>query len=168
MSSGGYNFSFIIFKEELKLKIPWKSLYTESVKATIDGLTILVAPKSSVVYDAEREKKENRDSKLKQVKRLIELETNKLKAKIEEEASKNPEGDSFTERIQIQIVRNLELTIKNIHIRYEDDFSKPEHPFSAGVTLDAIEIRVRNPIVFFYNQKYCFLILKSSRLNLNS
>jgi vacuolar protein sorting-associated protein 13A/C len=136
------NWILFVIEEELKLKIPWKSLYTESVKATIDGLTILVAPKSSVVYDPEREKKENRDSKIKQVKRLIELEKNKLKAKIEEEASKSPDGDTFTERIQIQIIRNLELTIKNIHVRYEDDFSKPDHPFSGGITLDAIEIRV--------------------------
>ena len=42
----------------------------------------------------------------------------------------------------MQIIRNLELQIQNLHIRYEDDFSKPEHPFSAGITLDAIEIKV--------------------------
>lgn len=60
----------------MKIKIPWKSLYTESVKVLIDGLTILIAPKSSVQYDAEREKKENIDNKLKQVKKLIDLEKN--------------------------------------------------------------------------------------------
>lgn len=42
----------------------------------------------------------------------------------------------------MQIIRNLELQIQNIHIRYEDDYSKPEHPFSAGITLDSIEIKV--------------------------
>ena len=41
----------------------------------------------------------------------------------------------------MQILRNLELQISNIHIRYEDDFSKPEHPFSAGFTLNKIEIK---------------------------
>lgn len=41
----------------------------------------------------------------------------------------------------MQIIRNLELQISNIHIRYEDDFSKPEHPFSAGFTLNKIEIK---------------------------
>jgi hypothetical protein len=63
-----------MLKEILKIKIPWKSLYTESVKVLIDGLTILIAPKSSVQYDAEREKKEHLDNKLKQVKKLIDLE----------------------------------------------------------------------------------------------
>ncbi len=131
-------------------------MYTESVKATIDGLTILVAPKSSVAYDAERENKELRDSKMAEVKRLLEAEKFKTQQKPKNQDNVNQESDgsdTFTERIQMQIVRNLELTIKNIHIRYEDDFSKPSHPFSAGFTLDAIEIRVNTfdleTIVFF-------------------
>lgn len=41
----------------------------------------------------------------------------------------------------MQILRNIELQISNIHIRYEDEFSKPEHPFSAGFTLDSIGIK---------------------------
>ena len=57
-----------------------------------------------------------------------------------EAASKAEQNDTFTERLQMQILRNLELKISNIHIRYEDDFSKPEHPFSTGFTLNKIEI----------------------------
>lgn len=64
-------------KEKLKLSIPWKSLYHESVKVSIDGLTILVSPKSSLTYDEDREKKESHDNKLNEVKRLLELEKNK-------------------------------------------------------------------------------------------
>jgi vacuolar protein sorting-associated protein 13A/C len=40
----------------------------------------------------------------------------------------------------MQIMRNLELHIKDVHIRYEDNYSKPEHPFSFGFTLNSIEI----------------------------
>lgn len=106
-------------------------------------MTILVAPKSSGSYDADREKKEQRDRKLGEVKRLLELEKSKTQQQQgqEEAADSSSGGDTFTERIQMQVIRNLELTIKNIHVRYEDDFSKPEHPFAAGFTLDSIEIR---------------------------
>lgn len=125
------------------MKIPWKSLYTESVKVTIDGLTILIAPKSSIKYDAERDKKEQIDNKLNEVKKILELEKEKLESKKGENVkSQADKQDTFTERIQLQVIRNLELQIKNIHVRYEDDFSKPEHPFSAGITLDSVEIRV--------------------------
>jgi hypothetical protein len=41
---------------------------------------VLIAPKSSVSYDAEREKRENIDNKLTQVKKLLEMEKNKEKS----------------------------------------------------------------------------------------
>lgn len=131
----------------MKLKIPWKSLYTESVKVTIDGLTILIAPKSSTKYDSERDKKERIEKKLNEVKDILEAEKAKSeKSNDKDKSSASEKQDTFTERIQLQVIRNLELQIRNIHIRFEDDFSKPEHPFSAGITLDSIEIRVSQPL----------------------
>lgn len=131
----------------MTLKIPWKSLYTESVKASIDGLTILVAPKSSLSFDEDLDKKESRDRKLKEVKRLIELEKSKVKTKLEQDDD-DQKSDTFGERIQMQVMRNLELEIKNIHIRYEDDYTKPMYPFSAGVTLNSIEIKVNEYLLY--------------------
>ena len=49
-----------------------------------------------------------------------------------EDAQKN---ESFTSSLITKIVDNLQITVRNIHIRYEDDLSNPEHPFSAGLTL---------------------------------
>ena len=42
----------------------------------------------------------------------------------------------------MQIIRNIELQIHDLHIRFEDNYSKPEHPFSLGITLKGIEIKV--------------------------
>lgn len=33
---------------------------------------------------------------------------------------------------------NLQLSITNIHVRYEDDVTNPGHPFSCGITLDKL------------------------------
>lgn len=96
-------------------------------------------------YDAERDKLERIESKLNEVKKIVDTESQKNasnKSKEAEKAAAAAKQDTFTERIQMQVIRNLELQIKNIHIRYEDDFSKPEFPFSAGFMLDTIEIRV--------------------------
>ena len=57
-------------------------MYYESVKVSVDGLTILVSPKSSIKYDDETEMKEARDTKLNEVKRLLELEKNKEKSNL--------------------------------------------------------------------------------------
>lgn len=123
-------------------------------------MTILVAPKASIKYDAESEKRELRDSKIKEVKRLIELEKSKTESKEAKEADSGQQQDTFSERIQMQIIRNLELEIKNIHIRYEDNFSKPEHPFSAGFTLNSIEIKTTDEN---WNPTY----LKEDRTHIN-
>lgn len=127
-------------------------MYYESVKVSIDGLTILAAPKSSVQYNPENEKKEIRDIKLKELKKLLELEKSKVAESQHDEDSSGEKQDTFTERLQMQIMRNLELHIANIHIRYEDDFSKPEHPFSAGFTLSSIDIKVN--CLFFKLMNY--------------
>ncbi len=44
-------------------------------------------------------------------------------------------NQSFTSSLITKIVDNLQFTVRNIHIRYEDSLSNPEHPFSAGITL---------------------------------
>jgi hypothetical protein len=36
------------------------------------------------------------------------------------------------------VIGNLQLSIANVHIRYEDALTNPEHPFACGITLDRI------------------------------
>ncbi len=50
--------------------------------------------------------------------------------------------DTFVERMQLQVIRNLELSIRNIHIVYEDKSTKPNHPFAFGITLNYITLHV--------------------------
>lgn len=48
---------------------------------------------------------------------------------------KEDKKDTFTEKLVTQIIKNLQVTIKDIHLRYEDNFSDPRNPFSLGFTL---------------------------------
>lgn len=51
-------------------------------------------------------------------------------------------GDSFAEKLATQIVRNLQVKVRNIHIRYEDFYTTPETPFAVGITLDNLSFQV--------------------------
>lgn len=51
--------------------------------------------------------------------------------------------DSFLEKFIAHIIKNLQIQIKNIHLRYEDGHSNPNHPFSIGVSLAELLFRVR-------------------------
>ncbi|ROW06980.1 hypothetical protein VMCG_04047 [Cytospora schulzeri] len=57
-----------------------------------------------------------------------------VKIFIEDEEQKK--SQSFTESLVTKIVDNLQVTVKNIHVRYEDSISAPGHPFALGVTLE--------------------------------
>lgn len=59
----------------------------------------------------------------------------------------------------VQIIKNLQIKIQNIHFRYEDGYTNPEHPISFGVSLAELQFHVCRffrdlQLYFFYdNQK---------------
>ncbi|CAF0945953.1 unnamed protein product [Adineta ricciae] len=131
------------YLERLVLEVPWKSIYTSSTKATVDGLFLLVVPKTEVEYDAKRDEKEQHEAKMKEVHLVEQLRKDKEAEKNSDAPATN--NDTYMERIQLQIIRNLELSIQNIHIVYEDRSTKPSHPFAVGITLDYIKLHTTTP-----------------------
>uniref|UniRef100_A0A8C2WAR4 Vacuolar protein sorting 13 homolog A n=1 Tax=Cyclopterus lumpus TaxID=8103 RepID=A0A8C2WAR4_CYCLU len=101
--------------ENLQLKIPWKNLYTQSVEATLDGVYLLIVPTSSIKYDAAKEEKQLQEARQRELQRIEET---KLKADPNLEKQ-----DTFVEKLVTQVIKNLQVKISNIHVRYEDDVS---------------------------------------------
>lgn len=55
--------------------------------------------------------------------------------------SDQPKADpTFVEKLSAQIIRNVQIKIKNIHIRYEDKVTTPNNPFCLGITLKNLEM----------------------------
>uniref|UniRef100_A0A4W3HUG4 Vacuolar protein sorting 13 homolog C n=1 Tax=Callorhinchus milii TaxID=7868 RepID=A0A4W3HUG4_CALMI len=97
----------------LTLKIPWKNLYSEAVVATLDGLYVLVVPEGSIQYDAEKEEKQFQENKQKELLRIEDA--------LQKAAEKEEKKDSFVEKLATQVIKNLQIKITSIHVRYEDD-----------------------------------------------
>ncbi|XP_066503943.1 intermembrane lipid transfer protein VPS13C isoform X2 [Hoplias malabaricus] len=49
--------------------------------------------------------------------------------------------DTFAEKLVTQVIKNLQIKITSIHIRYEDDVTDPERPLSMGVTLSELSLQ---------------------------
>ncbi|MCJ8738024.1 hypothetical protein PDJAM_G00030860 [Pangasius djambal] len=49
--------------------------------------------------------------------------------------------DTFAEKLFTQIIKNLQVKISSIHIRFEDDVSDPQKPLSVGVTLSELSLQ---------------------------
>ncbi|ESO10807.1 hypothetical protein HELRODRAFT_72498 [Helobdella robusta] len=119
---------------QLKLKIPWKNLYTEPTIALLDGLYIIAVPNSSIAYDEAKEQKAMWEAKQKELNKIEEAK----KIEAEKYQPKDPKKDTFAEKLTANVIKNLEVKVTNIHVRYEDAFTNPKYPFSIGVTLKEV------------------------------
>jgi len=61
-----------------------------------------------------------------------------LKATNSPSAQPSVQSKSYLQRLVTKILDNLEVSVKNVHIRYEDAVSLPGHVISAGVTLSEL------------------------------
>lgn len=126
--------------DKLTLKIPWKNLYGEAVVATLEGLYLLIVPGASIKYDAEKEEKYLQDNKQKELARIEEA----LKKAAEKDKTKEEKKDTFLEKLATQVIKNVQVKITGIHVKYEDDITDPQCPISLGITLGELSLLTTN------------------------
>lgn len=122
---------------ELTLQIPWSNLKGKPVKVTIEDVYLLASPILQDNYNHEEEIRRELALKFQKLNDLeIMNKANPTNSLSPEDAAKN---ESFTESLVTKIVDNLQVQIKNIHIRYEDTENIfTDNPYAIGITLDEL------------------------------
>ncbi|MBW0566574.1 hypothetical protein O181_106289 [Austropuccinia psidii MF-1] len=119
----------------LVLTVLWTALGSRPFKEAIDNIYLLAIPSSKNKFDPED------DERCKQATKMEDLKNSELLLSSTagtpgntstEEAEKN---EFSVAAMTKNIIENLQLKIKNVHIHYEDKISVPGHPFSIGLTL---------------------------------
>ena len=118
---------------DLTLVIPWSNLRGAPVKVFVEDVFLLASPKEEAEYDEEEEERRKQRLKREKLDSAELLKERNQAGMSPEEVKKN---QSFTQSLVTKIVDNLQVTVKNIHIRYEDSISAPGHPFALGLTLE--------------------------------
>uniref|UniRef100_A0A669QMQ5 Vacuolar protein sorting 13 homolog A n=1 Tax=Phasianus colchicus TaxID=9054 RepID=A0A669QMQ5_PHACC len=138
---------FCVFLGQLNLQIPWQNLYTQPVEAVLDGVYLLIVPTASIKYDAEKEAKQLMEARQRELQRIEEA-----KQKIaEQDKVKEEKQDTFVEKLVTQVIKNLQVKISNIHVRYEDDITNRNNPLSFGISLQNLSLQlVRLDNLFAY------------------
>ena len=85
-------------------------------------------------YDKEKEEKAEQEAKMAKISAIEEA---KQRDKLFNQ--KKEDGDTFVQKLFANILKNLTVKIRKIHIRYEDRQTNSEN-FGAGITLDSLEI----------------------------
>jgi len=116
----------------LTLSIPWSNLRGKPVRVNIEDVFLLAAPKMEDNYDVQEEEKRAAAVKLEKLESAELLKERNTEGMSQEEQKKQ---QSFTASLTTAIVDNLQVSIKNVHIRYEDAVATPGHAFAVGLTL---------------------------------
>ncbi|XP_075230691.1 vacuolar protein sorting 13C isoform X2 [Lycorma delicatula] len=119
---------------KLVLKIPWKNLYSAPTEASIEKLFLLVVPHQEIKYDPEKEEKWKQEAKQAEIAKVEAAK----KRELEKDQPKT--DDTFAEKLVAQIIRNVQISIKDIHIRFEDKVTDPSSPFALGITLHNLTV----------------------------
>ena len=132
----------------LEIDIPWLSPLSGSYTVLLEGLHLLLVPSTSVQYNEIEEHESKLDVKRRQLQRA---EDARALSEAQKEGKDRPEGvdnqnkesDGFLQKLIANFIKNLDVTINKVHIRYEDrnPNSDAHKPFAAGITLDQLLLK---------------------------
>lgn len=116
----------------LTLSIPWSNLKSKSVRVLVENVSLIAAPRD---VDAACEAGEE-DARMQAVKLAKLAQSELLALPADKPGDENSQKtESFLSSLITRIVDNVQVTVRNIHVRYEDALSNPACPFAVGITL---------------------------------
>ncbi|KAJ7169902.1 vacuolar protein sorting-associated protein 13 [Mycena filopes] len=114
------------------LSLHWMNLGNQPVEVMIEDVYLLVVPSPQSNDDPDEEERRAQAAK---AERVENAELLHMRGQAESSSDDTPQSQGLLQSLTAKIINNLQVTVKNIHIRYEDKLSVPGHPFAAGVTL---------------------------------
>ncbi|CAR29401.1 ZYRO0G07810p [Zygosaccharomyces rouxii] len=122
---------------DLVLNVPWSSLKNKPVKVNIEDCYLLCTPRDfDSLHSAEQVERELR-VKLQSLARWEVA--SQARAAADDSNSHKDQNESFMQSLITKVVDNVQVSIKNIHIRYEDMSSNlSKEPCSVGITLNEL------------------------------
>ncbi|KAI8384441.1 uncharacterized protein BYT42DRAFT_612143 [Radiomyces spectabilis] len=121
---------------ELTLNIPWSNLKGKPVMVDIKDVYVLAVPRNESTMTTEELQQRQYEAKM---RKLANAElVDRGRAVEPTDNTKDAQNETFVNQLVTKILNNLQFSITNIHIRYEDDVSAPGHRFAAGITLSEL------------------------------
>jgi vacuolar protein sorting-associated protein 13A/C len=122
----------------LKATVPWMSLSSSPVEIILDSLMVILVSKPK--YEWEIYDQIGKNIKKEIINEFAEVLLDTLRKGESEEETENK---GFVERLTMKILDNLQIKIRNIHIRYEvsAETNISDHTgFALGIKLDQLNI----------------------------
>ncbi|KAG0682611.1 hypothetical protein C6P40_000285 [Pichia californica] len=158
----------------LTMQIPWSNLKSKPVKILIQDVYLLVSATLPNFNESNKDTQIEKDLRIKRQK-LQDLEILSQNQSLDSiDPNDKLKNETFTDSLISKIIDNLQITIKNIHIRYEDKNCFTKLPYALGFTLDELsavstdENWIKNFIQNISNISRKLLLLKSLTIYLDT
>ncbi|KIM48205.1 hypothetical protein M413DRAFT_439924 [Hebeloma cylindrosporum] len=114
------------------LSLHWMNLGNQPVEILVEDVYLLIIPSPQTSTDPAEDAARVQAAK---AERLENAELLHVQGQAEAQTEETTQTQGLLQSLITKIINNVQVTVKNIHIRYEDNLSVPGHPFAAGVTL---------------------------------
>src|SRR3989338_1429397 len=137
---------------KLTLKIPWRNLTTQPVLIKLESLFVVVSPAGKHAHDPKSYQEKLLATKRSRLQ-LAEMfagtneETNSPSdPNVAESSGKTApkSGGGFADKLLTAMLNNVQISIEDVHFRYEDDVADPKHPFVCGATIQSLYVQTTN------------------------
>jgi hypothetical protein len=172
----------------LKVYIPWTALRSQSVRIEVSKVNIIVHPKKAAAYDAKEEEEDRYEAKLEALASFESMrqEEENRKQQAVKGSGKAPDDDlgaaddavaeemakdaSFMQRLKATMLNNVQITVKDVRIIYEDVVTDPAKPIQMGLHLEAFTVRSCDnewqPYFAASTEKFFYKIMLAEQLRL--
>ncbi|KAH8926014.1 hypothetical protein BT69DRAFT_1239533 [Atractiella rhizophila] len=122
---------------ELRISIPWLSLGSSPSQIRLTDLYLVASPSNQEEANVAEDEKRAFQRKMDKLKNseLLLVDPNTGTQQDEQKSQ------SFVSALISKVVNNIQITIENVHIRYQDAVSVPGHPFAVGLVLGKLSIQ---------------------------
>ncbi|GFO42654.1 vacuolar protein sorting-associated protein 13a-like [Plakobranchus ocellatus] len=118
---------------QLKIDIPWTSLFSADIHVSVENVYILTGPVTDRKYDPVRERQLQAAAK----RQLLEsLEQSALEGVV----NKASEDPTLVEKLSANLLHRIQLSVRHIHVRYEDTITNGDHAFACGLMLKQLVV----------------------------
>ncbi|KAJ8370962.1 hypothetical protein SKAU_G00109900 [Synaphobranchus kaupii] len=117
------------FIGKITLQIPFYRPHSDPWVISMSQLNLIIGPAQPQDVDEQQEREQERERK----RQLLQALEDTWKSECEQKGESY--WSSVTASVVTRIVENIELKIQGVHLRFEDNFSTPDKPFSFGVCI---------------------------------
>jgi vacuolar protein sorting-associated protein 13A/C len=141
------------FVGSLVIKANWRSLSSRPVEIILSDVFVVAGNRTSFQVDEKKDEERALSNKLEWLKTVEDMTLDV------ESTKENDQDDSYAARTTAAVLDNIQITLNNFHVRYEDTVGIHKNPVALGICIKELSAKTtdsKGDYKFVTNQNVVF------------